>query len=229
VDLRAVKTATGPELAAGAAAAARNACGLLRDAEVLAGAHSTARAYCLAALAVEEVGKAASLATLAGMPETLKARVPIRRMLEWHQLKQATGQLVAAVPHGPSGLGARLMAMPAADLAPMMSALEVRAEEADRLKRSGLYVDIGQGGKIREPSEITETEVTRQLAQARQAVGSAKALLDPDEQARLPYPCAEGVELARAAVSALAGAGYARSPDAAAEVLMNMVSKLRSE
>jgi AbiV len=116
VDLRAVKTATGPELATAAAATSRNACDLLRDAELLAGVHSTARAYCLAALAVEEVGKAACLASLAGMPEGLKARAQVGRMLGWHQLKQATGQLIAAVPFGPPGLGARLLAMPASDL-----------------------------------------------------------------------------------------------------------------
>jgi AbiV family abortive infection protein len=229
VDLRAVKAATGPELAAGAAAAARNAGGLLRDAEFLAGAHYAARAYSLAALAVEEVGKAVSLAALAGMPEALKARAPVGRMLEWHQFKQAAGQLIAVIPYSPPGLASRLLAIPAAHLDQIQSALEVPAEEADRLKRSGLYVDIGRGGQIREPSEITETEVTRLLARARQAAGSAKTLLDPDEQARMLNPCAEGVELMRLAVSALDDAGYARTPDAAADVIMTMVSNLREQ
>jgi AbiV family abortive infection protein len=229
VDLRAVKAATGPELAAGAAAAARNADGLLRDAEFLAEAHYTARAYSLAAFAVEEVGKAVSLAALAGMPKALKARAPVGRMLEWHQFKQAAGQLIAVIPYAPPGLANRLLAMPAADLDRIQSAMEVPAEEADRLKRSGLYVDIGRGGRIREPSEITETDVTRQLARARQAAGSAKTLLDPDEQAHLVNPCAEGIELMRLAVSALAEAGYERTPDAAADVIMTMVSKLREQ
>jgi AbiV family abortive infection protein len=206
VDLGAVKAATGPELIAGAAAAARNADGLLRDAEVLARAHYTERAYALAALAVEEVGKAVSLAALAIMPKALKAQAPVGRMLEWHQLKQAVGQFIAMVPYGPPGLATRLVAMPAADLTQMLSALEVPAEEADRLKRSGLYVDIGRGGRIREPSEVTEAEATRLLARARRAVGSLN-LLEPDEQARLVSPCAEGVELARSAVSALAEVG----------------------
>ena len=227
MDLRAVKAATGPELIAGAAAAARNAGGLLRDAEVLARAHYTARAYALAALAVEEVGKV-SLAALGIMPDTLKAQAPVGRMLEWHQLKQALGQLIAVVPYGPPGLACKLVAMPAADLAQVLSALEVPAEEADRLKRSGLYVDIGRAGRIREPSEVTEAEATRLLARARRAVGSLN-LHEADEQARLVSPCAEGVELARAAVSALGEVGYARSPDAAADVIINMVSKLREQ
>ena len=229
MDLRAVKAATGPELVAGAVAAARNAGGLLRDAEILAGAHSTARAYCLAAFAVEEVGKAGSLAALAGMPEALRARAPVGRMLEWHQFKQAAGLLVGMVPYGPPGLAARLVVMPAVTLAQTVSAVEVQAEEADRLRRSGLYVDIGRGSRIRAPSEITEAEVSRQLALARRAVGSIRTLLDPDEQARfLGNPGAEGAAFARAAVSALAGAGSARTPDAAAAVIGNMVSRLRS-
>ena len=222
MDLKAVKAATGPELAAAAAAAARNAYGLVRDAQVLAGVHSTARAYGLAALAVEEVGKATSLAKLADMPEAMKARAPVGRMLEWHQLKQATGQLVAMVPYDPRGLAAGLRAMPGADLAQIMSVLQVRAEEADRLKRCGLYVDIGQGSRIREPSQITEAEVTSQLALARRAVASVRLLLD------LPLPPAEMVELARAAVSALGEAGYARTPDAAVDVIAKMVSRLRN-
>jgi AbiV family abortive infection protein len=228
VDLRAVKAATGPQLAAASAAAARNARDLLADAEVLAGVGSTARAYCLAALAVEEVGKAVGLAGLAGMPEALKAKARVGRMLEWHQLKQAVGQLIAEVEYSPPGMAARLLTMPAADLANAMSTLEVQAEEADRLKRCGLYVDIGQESGICEPSDITEAEVTRQLAQARRAVRSASLLLDPDEQIHLLHPCAEGVELARAAVNALGEAGYSRTPDAATGVILNMVSKLRS-
>lgn len=178
----------------------------------------------MAALAVEEVGKAVSLAALAIMPEALKAQAPVGRMLEWHQLKQAVGQFIAMVPYGPPGLATRLVA----DLTQMLSALELPAEEADRLKRSGLYVDIGRGGRIREPSEVTEAEATRLLARARRAVGSLN-LHDPDEQARLVRPCAEGVELARSAVSALAEVGYARTPDAAAGVIINMVSKLRDQ
>jgi len=53
VDLRAVKAARRAELSACAFAAARNAQGLLHDAEVLAGSGCAARAYSLAALAVE--------------------------------------------------------------------------------------------------------------------------------------------------------------------------------
>ena len=45
---------------------------------------------------------------------------------------------------------------------------------------------------------------------------------------RLTHLFAEAVELARAAVSALSEAGCARTPGAAADVIVKMVSKLRS-
>ena len=63
-----MKDSSARALACGAVAAARNACGLVEDAELLSRAGRLARAYSLAGLAVEEVGKAGSLATLAAMP-----------------------------------------------------------------------------------------------------------------------------------------------------------------
>src|SRR6266851_3442060 len=87
-----------PWLIRGTIAAARNAQDLLNDAQVLAEAGCPARAYSLAALAVEEAGKASSLSILTMMPEDLRARAPVGRMLEWHQLKQAAGLFIAAVP-----------------------------------------------------------------------------------------------------------------------------------
>jgi AbiV family abortive infection protein len=74
VDLAAVKEAPERALAPAAVAAARNACGLVEDAELLAGAGRLARAYSLARLAVEEVGKADGLAALAAMPGNLRGR-----------------------------------------------------------------------------------------------------------------------------------------------------------
>ena len=66
MNLGAIKAAGRAELFACGVAAARNTDGLLRDAETLAGAGRPARAYSLAALAVEECGKALCLMALAG-------------------------------------------------------------------------------------------------------------------------------------------------------------------
>jgi hypothetical protein len=75
------------------------------------------RADSLAGLAVEEVGKAGSLATLAAMPESLRARAPVRRMLKWHQMKLVAGQLIAAVPLGAPTLATRFVTMPLSEVA----------------------------------------------------------------------------------------------------------------
>src|SRR5258708_36327885 len=100
VDFEAVKAAATPDLVRCAGGAAANAQHRLGDAELLAAAGRHPRAYALAALAVEEAGKAASVAALAMMPVSLRAQAPAGRLLEWHQLKLISGMLIAAVPPG---------------------------------------------------------------------------------------------------------------------------------
>jgi AbiV family abortive infection protein len=228
VDLGSVKAAPTPVLIMGAIAAARNTQGLLYDARVLADAGCVPRAYSLAALAVEEAGKAASLVLLTVMPEAVRARAPVGRMLGWHQLKQVQGLVIARVPYSLPDVAPWLAAMPAGELAQFLTTLDVLADEADRLKRRGFYVDVGRGGRIREPSEITETEVLSQLARAGRAATAVGQLLQPELQTWLANPVAEAVELSRAVVSALTEARDARTPEAAAKVVLNAVSKLRA-
>jgi len=227
VDLGSVKAAPTPVLIRGTIAAARNAQALLYDAQVLADAGSMSRAYSLAALAVEEAGKAASLVLLTVMPETLRARAPVGAMLEWHKLKQVQGLLMAGVSYRLPAFFPKLAVMPVGELAQILTDLDAPADEADRLKRRGLYVDIGRGGRIREPSEITEPEVVSQLARARQASATADQLLEPELHALMVNPPVEAVELARAEVSALTEARYARAPAAATNVVLNAVGKFR--
>ena len=228
MDLRAVKAASRAELLACAVAAARNAQDLLFDAEALAGTGSRGRAFSLAVLAVEESGKAAGLTALAGLPNEMRTHAAAGRLLQWHQLKQVGGLLIAAVTFDGAGVAAKLAAMPAAQVTQIIRCLGVSADEADRLKRRGLYVDMGANGRIREPSEITEAEVTGELARARQATASAVMLLDPEVQARIARPPAEAVELSEALASALTLAGYTRTPEAAAEVLVDAVRRFQN-
>ena len=165
MDLAAVKAAAGPELTAAAAAAADNAADLVDEAELLSVSRHASRAYSLAALAVEEVGKAHGLSALAGMPHNVRAQAPVGRMLGWHAFKQVTGQLVAAVQAGPCKVADTLLDLPAADLAALVTGLEQPAEEADRLKRAGLYVDIDADG-LSVPGQITAADLQRQLGSA---------------------------------------------------------------
>jgi len=222
-----VRAAPTPVLIRGTIAAARNAQDLLNDAQVLAAAGCAARAYSLAALAVEEAGKAASLVLLTVMPKAVRARAPVGRMLEWHQLKQVQGLLIARMPYRLPEVASWLAATPAGELAQFMAALDASADEADRVKRRGLYVDVGRGGRVSEPSEITETEVLGQLALAGQATSAAGQLLEPETLDWLANPVAEAVELSRAAVSALTEARYARTPEAATNIMLIGVGKLR--
>jgi len=227
VDLGAVKEAPAWALARGAVAAARNACGLVEDAELLSGAGRLARAYSLAGLAVEEVGKADVLAGLAAMPKKLRARAPVGRMLEWHQMKLVAGQLTAAVPFSPPGKAARFVAMPSSELAEILDNAQAFAEDTYRLKQRGLYVDVDRSGRIREPSEVSAAEVREQLDRAQQAAKAAKELLDPSASLWLADPGAAGTEFSRAILSAFGEMGHARSPEAAADVLRNAATKLR--
>ena len=222
-----MKEAPPGQLVLAAAAATRNAQSLAEDAELLSGAGRMGRASCLAGLAVEEVGKAAALATLAIMPEKLKARAPVGRMLEWHQMKLVTGQLVAAVTFdSPPTLLSRLAAMTPGEVADILDDAQAFALDVDQLKQRGVYVDVDRTGRIREPSQITAPQVREQLDRARQAVSAADGLLDRGMLATLAAPRAIAVEFSEALVSAIPEAGRARTPDAAADVLLNAVSKL---
>jgi hypothetical protein len=87
---------------------------------------------------------------------------------------------------------------------------------------------MGPTGRIREPSEITEAEVISQFARARQATASAGMLLDPEVQARIARPPTEAIELCGALASAVTLAGYTRTPEAAAEVVLDAVRKFRT-
>ena len=207
-------------------AAARNACGLVEDADLLSGAGRLARAYSLAGLAVEEVGKAGSLATLAAMPEKVRARAPVGRMLEWHQMKLVAGQLIAANPFGAPAVGARFVTMPPSEVVAILDNAQTFAEDIDRLKQRGLYVDVDRTAHVREPSEVTAAEVCDQLDRAQRAARAVYPLLEPCAPPWLSDPPPAGVEFSRALVSAYNETRPGRSPQAAADVLRNTASKL---
>ena len=182
MDIKAVKAMTQPELAGCAIAAARNAQGLLDDAELLAGAGRRGRAYSLAVLAVEECAKAMDLSALAAMPPRLRARAPLGRMLRWHQLKLVGGLMIAILPLG--SVWQRVTAMSADELARILSTLNASADEADRLKRRGFYVDIDRSGRLRAPVRDHRVR-TRQPTRPGAAVRRVRNQL----ATRPGYPC----------------------------------------
>src|SRR5215472_1388958 len=226
MDLAAVKEAPPRELARGSVAAARNACGLVADAELLSGAGRLARAYSLAGLAIEEVGKAGSLATLAGMPKNLRARAPVGRMLEWHQGKLVAGMFIAAHSFSMPGVAIKFATTPLSEIAATLDDAQAFAEDMDRLKQRGLYVDVDRTAHVREPSEVTAAEVCDQLDRAQRAARAVYPLLEPCAPPWLSDPPPAGVEFSRALVSAYNETRPGRSPQAAADVLRNTASKL---
>jgi AbiV len=117
VAVKGVAAADRPALVRHAAAIMENGQGLLDDAELLLGAGRHARAYSLSALAIEEFGKAGSVLALAMMPDEIRARAPVRELLEWHRLKQTGGLLMAVVQLGTPGISARIAGTPADQLA----------------------------------------------------------------------------------------------------------------
>ena len=228
MDLATVKVAAKQDLVACAVAAAANAQSVVDDAELLALADRRARACFLAELAVEEVGKALSLMALSLLPEKLKGQAPVRRMLEWHELKLVGGLLIALTPPGASP-ARRLAGMSDGELAQVMNKSKMLAMDQSRLKQRGLYVDMDSRGRITQPSEVTDAEVSESLAEARQAVSSARALLDPRAPGRLASPPAEAVEMAYALTSSLIKSGSTRTPEAAADAMLKAVTTLREQ
>jgi AbiV family abortive infection protein len=225
VDLRPVKLASSQQLADYAVATARNSRDLLQDAELLASAGRYGPAFSLATLAIEESGKSVDLAVLAAMPAKFRARAPLRGLLQSHALKLVAGLVVADLPFG--RVAAKLARMSPDDLVKRLHDMFEPADNADRLKRRGLYVDLGPNG-LRTPSDITESDVAAHLARARQAADStANVILGPEFQAWLAHPPQDGLELADDLVAVLTEAGRAKTPDAATAVVVEAIRRFR--
>lgn len=226
MDLRAVKSAPRAELAACAVAAAGNARDLLRDAGMLAAVASNGRAYSLAVLSVEETGKGMDLTALAAMPASLRARAPLRDLLERHAIKLVGGLLLSVLPF--SSVASRITAMPDKELQSLLRYLATIADVADSLKRRGIYVDLEDDG-IHCPDEVTGPETAGQLGIAFGAVKSiANVVLTPEYKAWIEDPPRDGIELAEELVNALIEADGTRTPQQAIGVLTNAVAKFRA-
>jgi AbiV family abortive infection protein len=185
-----------PALVRFAAKAAQNASDLAEDAELLVSAGRYGRAYSLAALAVEEVGKAGGLLALAMMPDDMRARAPVRELLEWHQLKQMGGLLAGVLEMSTPGVTSRLAATSTGQLAELLSGVAAQARDTDQAKKRGFYVDMDDARQIREPSEVSEAEAREAVARARHAATAASMLSDPSVQARLADPPPDALPLA---------------------------------
>lgn len=151
-----------------AAAAAKNANGLLEDAELLLSHGRNGRAYAMAALSVEEVGKALGVIALAMMPyetrRTLSAET-VRSMLGQHLLKHVGGHLMSAIRVG--AYTETVTRLPTAELARLLEASLSQATASDQMKKRGLYSDLNPDGTLSEPTSISAEEAAAQVGRAK--------------------------------------------------------------
>lgn len=204
-----------------ASAAARNGLDLLSDAEVLCLSERWSRTYALAVLAIEELGKASAVLTLALLPTELRTQVPAHELLERHEVKHAVGLVMCALEFGKPGVASR-----AEQLADQLALLAGEARASNLAKQRGFYVDL-ICGELRAPGDITETEARAALAQARQVAESAGPLRNPDVLEVLSDPPPEvlrhlGVTMERFLESADPG-----GPEAAAAVALELARIIR--
>ena len=157
-----------------AAEAARNGLDLLSDAEVLCKSARWSRAYALAVLAVEELGKASVVLTLALLPDELRTQVPAQQLLQRHEVKHAVGLVMCILEFGEPGVAARTEL-----LADQLALVAQGAKASNLAKQRGFYVDL-VCGELSKPRETTETEARAALAQAWRVVNSAGPLRNPD-------------------------------------------------
>jgi AbiV family abortive infection protein len=194
VDVEAVLRTDRRVLVGYAADVAENARGLLADGELLLEVGRWARAYSLALLAAEGWAKAYSVLTLSLMTAEMRARVPVRKFLEWHRLKLAGAFLIRVLDAARPGVAA----MP--DLAGVLSAAGLQADNANAAKQRRLYADLFADGTVSLPSAITEGEAAeaaaRARARARESGASAALLHDQDALAKFADPPSEALDLA---------------------------------
>jgi AbiV family abortive infection protein len=225
MNVNAVASASRHALVRYTVAAACNAHDLVEDAEVLLAAGRHARAYSLAALAVEEFGKACGGLALVVIPDEMRTQAPIRDLLEKHLLKQMGGILMGALGASTPGLTARVAEASQAQIAELLSQAAELASEADQAKKRGFYVDLAEGERIQQPSEITEAEAGNAVARARAVAEAASMLSDPEAQAIFASPPPGLLEISARLFTVYLEAGVVESPQTAAAVIAEMVSK----
>jgi AbiV family abortive infection protein len=188
-----IMAATRHDLVRYATAVAGNGFSMLSDAELLLREGRNARACALAALAIEEFGKAIGVLTLSLIPDHLRSHVPLGKLLQWHAMKQVAGLMLALVqPSLAPGIAASVSDIPPDQLLKIVTALNTQAEDAGRMKERGLYADMGADGTIWQPHQITETEAANGTGRAREVAASAAAIFkDDDALERLANPPAE--------------------------------------
>jgi AbiV family abortive infection protein len=225
MELKGIEAAGRSELVRYAAAIADNGASLLADAELLLQNGRIARAYALAALAIEEFGKAAGVITLAVMPVHLRRNVPVRELLEQHLVKQIGGLILAVLQLGATpGIGERVDGSQVNGLARLLSAAETQARDTNQKKLLGLYAEMEADTSIWDPGRITETEAKDQIARARDVSSCAGVFKDPTALEKIANPPPEELAVSEALFSSYFSGATPADWDAVAQAVKDAVN-----
>lgn len=194
---------------------------MLADAELLCANARWSRAYGLAVLAVEELGKASVVLTAALLPVGLRRHVPVSELLQRHDVKHAVGLVMSALEFGEPGVAAR-----AEQLADRLAPVANEAKSANIAKQRGFYVDLNDG-ELSKPGAITETEAREALAQAWRIVDSAGLLRDPDALEFLSDPPLEVLRYGGTTVEWFLESADKGGPEAAALIALELMRVIR--
>jgi len=155
-------------------AAAYNARRLLADAEILLTRGRWPTAYSLAVLALEEAGKGWLCVVAIFLPDEARPEFPFGD-LDWdHKWKLGSARGVAdMLAFIKGGEGAPANVVRAAE------ELEELARADNEAKKRGFYADY-RDGVIWRPSQMTERQARRMVADVRDVLYNSGPLLDPD-------------------------------------------------
>src|ERR1017187_1964350 len=126
------------------------------------------------------------------MPPEMRAQIPVRDLLEGHQMKMMGARLLVILDGARPGVASRVTALPLADV---LRTTVSQASTANAAKQRGFYADLMADGTFSLPSDVTESDARAAVAQACAVASSAALLHDKEALAGVadpPAPAAGG-------------------------------------
>ncbi|MEV5957503.1 AbiV family abortive infection protein [Streptomyces sp. NPDC051987] len=153
-----------------AAAAFKNARALHTSAQAVLDAYQWPAAFSFAALALEEVGKAALCMMTLSMPPTVREefRLDFEKAFTHHQIKAEFAHLVMAMTGDD---------VPAS-IEQLLNDVVAAARRTNAVKFRGLYVDYTDTGTLLQPEDVSESEARWMVATVTTALAEARAAED---------------------------------------------------
>ena len=122
------------------------------------------------------------------------------------------------------GIAARLTTAEVGQLAEDLQATADEAQDTDRMKMRGLYVDLDASGTIRRPDDLSAADARHLIVRAKQVAESAWMLRDPAVLAGLADPPAEYLALSSEVFRQYMGSPVATGSEGAARKVIDSAS-----